>query len=91
MTPPPSPRALWILRRSLTINSKEEVLDEEEEEEYGGQATRVSSGTVSQDMFLTPALSSQSLQPSMGEPDAGEGTSGKDAVCFEITGMEPPK
>ncbi|XP_067425841.1 zinc finger and SCAN domain-containing protein 29-like isoform X2 [Emydura macquarii macquarii] len=58
------------------VNAEFEVLiKEEEDEEYGGQASGGCSGVASQDLFLTPEQSSQSQESSSSEPDAGEGTS----------------
>lgn len=47
-------------------------------------------GVRSQDLFLTPEQCSQSQQSSSGEPDAGEGSSGKSSVCFSTAGTHLP-
>ncbi|EMP26962.1 Actin-binding protein IPP [Chelonia mydas] len=62
--------------QTARVNNEEVVLDKEEDEDnYGGQVTGGSSGTVSQELFLTPQQPSQSLHCSMGEHDAREETS----------------
>lgn len=74
---------------ALNSEEEEEVVDKEEEKEYGRQATRKLNCTVRQDLALTPLQPSQSHQSSMGEPIAGEGTLGK-SDTFSITGIALP-
>ncbi|TFK11946.1 traB domain-containing protein [Platysternon megacephalum] len=73
---------------AMNREEKEEEMEKEEEEAYGGWATRAFSCAMSQDKFLTPQQSSQSLQLTTGETKAGEGASGAVFVTEENSYFE---
>ncbi|XP_050795753.1 HERV-H LTR-associating protein 1 [Gopherus flavomarginatus] len=77
---------------TLFVNSEEkEEVGEEEEKEYGGQATWGSSCEATQDMFFTLPPSSQSQQSSTGCPQAAlkEPSMNSPSVTFMAQKINP--